>query len=87
MTDEQFNQFLGACAWICAFGALLNLFLVRRRGASAVLLAAAFGALAGTLLLVRVRADQALVGVAAMAVLGLLVADFAVRMRKRESSR
>jgi hypothetical protein len=52
-----------------------------------MLLSAAFLLLGATLLLLKSQASQAIIGASGVAVLVLLLADFAVRARNRESRR
>ncbi|HVT13256.1 MAG TPA: hypothetical protein VHE55_13405 [Fimbriimonadaceae bacterium] len=70
---------------ICAFGALLNLLFLKRRGNSAFILSAAFLVMGAILWMIKTHASQTLVTLAGILLAGLLIADIAIRARKQET--
>ncbi|HWD37931.1 MAG TPA: hypothetical protein VG944_03730 [Fimbriimonas sp.] len=82
MTKDEMSVFLAAAIGTCAVGGLLNLLLVRKRGAAAILMAIAFLLLGGTLSLYRANGPSFLFNAGVVLVLTLLVAHFLMSAKK-----
>jgi hypothetical protein len=87
VTEAQYALFLSIGAWICALGSLFNLFKLKNRGTSALLMSSAFLVMGGALWLIKIHANQSLVTAAVAAVVLILIADFVLRARQQEKSR
>lgn len=87
MTEAQYGTFLSFGAWVCALGAVFNLFKLKRRGNSALLLSSAFLALGAVLWTLKVHGNETLIRVLSVLVLGLLIADVVLRSRHQEHQR
>lgn len=87
MTDAQYNLFLSIGAWVCALGAIFNLFKLKSRGNSAFLLSAAFLALGAILWMVRIRANESIITIIGVVLVVLLVADVILRSRQQDKLR
>lgn len=79
MTPDTFDRILIGFAIVCAVMAVVNLFLIRRRGVSAGLLALAFLGLAATIFLYRLGFSQPIVIGSGVVVFLLLLGDFVLR--------
>jgi len=83
VNGDQFDQYLVGAVVICGAGAVLNLFQIKRRGISAILVAVAFVILGGTLFLLHDHIAAPLVYLGGSAVFLLLLADAIMRLGKR----
>lgn len=80
---EGFKQAVYAAMGICALMVVFNLLMVRKRGGSALLMAASFVVFAGILYsLERALPDGLTIALAVLLAL-ILVADFVVRAAKK----
>ena len=87
MTEAQYHLFLTFAAAVAAAGAILNLLRLKKRGNSALLLAAAFVVLGVLLWLVKLNANQTLIGLAGALLVGLLIGDIVVRSKRQDATR
>lgn len=84
MNQSQYDLFLSVGTFLCALGAVLNLFLIKRRGNSALLLSAAFLAFGGLLWMLKSHAPQGYVTVAGVMIAILLVGDVIWRSKDQD---
>jgi hypothetical protein len=82
MSIEDSRSVMGIGALVCALGVLLNVFMLRKRGLSAAIMAGAFLCLGVALLLIFAKAPAWSAGLFGMLVFGLLALDFILRIRK-----
>jgi hypothetical protein len=82
VTPDEFAAFLNSSALLCTAGAVLNLFLIRRRGTSAAMLAGAFLVLGLTLFGYAKWQSIPLAGAGGAFVFLLLASDWVLRMRR-----
>ena len=75
--------FLAPAAMLCAFMAIVMAFRSRSRGASAWALSVAFLILGVCLLLIEYRAPLIYIALGGVALIGCLIADFALRSGQR----
>ena len=82
MTPGNERAFYDAVVLICAIMALVNLARLKKRGTSAILLAAAFLVLGGTVYAYTANLPMPLVAVGGVIVFLLLAADMVLRIGK-----
>jgi hypothetical protein len=87
LNSQMFDTFLIGSIGVCAIGTLLNLVMIRRRGAGAMLLALAFLLLGFAISEFRLGAPTFAVVITGLLVFALLVADFVFRLSKPRSNR
>jgi hypothetical protein len=80
VSPADFDFFLTSTIALCAVMALINLLLIRRRGASGLFMAGAFLAVGAGAFAFRARAPQPVVVAAGVLAVVLLALDAAYRM-------
>lgn len=83
MNEAQYGLFLSVGTWMCAVGAIFNLFKLKGRGNAALVLSAAFLVMGGLLWMIKTHASQGLIIFGGILLAGLLAADFVIRARQQ----
>lgn len=84
MTNDQYGFFLSSIAAIAAVGAILNLLRLKKRGASALLMALAFLLLGLLAWEMKMKAGQNLLTAIGICIGALLIGDLFLRARAGE---
>lgn len=87
MNGNAVDIYLVGSIGVCALGAIMNAFLVRRRGLSAGLLAVAFIVLGFTIQLYRSGSPLSVIYGGAACVVSLLIVDFVTRAGRQGPGR
>jgi hypothetical protein len=87
LNEAQYGTFLSIGAYLCAAGAIFNLFRLKGRGNSALILSSAFLAMGIELWLIKIHADQALITGVGLLLACLLIGDVVLRSRQQERPR
>ena len=82
MNFEETHRTIGLGAIVCVFGLLLNLAMLKKRGRSAALLAGSFSVFGIMLLLSYLSAPLVFIYPLGAVVLGLLLYDASLRIKK-----
>jgi hypothetical protein len=87
MTDQEYGLFLSVAAYVCAVGAIFNLFKLKKRGNSALILSSAFLVMAALLWMIKTHASQTLISTLGTIVAALLVGDVILRSKQQDRPR
>jgi hypothetical protein len=87
ISNSDWRSFSGAATILCAVMVILNLVMIRKRGARAMVLALAFVALGSTLSLASAGFPDWTVKLGGVLVLGFLAADLFLRKPKETAKK
>jgi hypothetical protein len=87
LSEAQYGLFLSVGAYLCAAGAIFNLFKLKKRGNSALILSAAFLVFGAELWLIKINADRNLITTLGILLALLLITDIVLRSRQQEKPR